>query len=61
MADPAQEGSPQWLGEGHTTRKEGLRGSGEQGPRSLQGGRGKGGLEGGTRVTCIKVMLLPLL
>ena len=58
MADPAQEGSSQWLGWGLTRRQESQRASGEQGQRLLQEGRGKGGLEDGTKVTASKWTLL---
>lgn len=61
MADPAQEGSSQWLGWGLTRRQESQRASGEQGQRLLQEGRGKGGLEDGTKVTASKWTLLVLL
>ena len=61
MADPAQEGSSKWLGEGHTMRQESQRASGEQGQCLRQEGRGKGGEEDGTKVTASKWMLLAFL
>lgn len=61
MAASAQEGSSQWLGEGHTARQESQRASGEQGQCSWQEGRRKGGEEDGTKVTTSKQMLLAVL